>query len=102
VYFHLLACSDQLQSPAHNAIRSPLDLSTINSGLTVTFLHSDHSPHDNHKISSKEAIVTMPPEVVRIRASSTVFVKASSLWNLLLASGIMQEGSLPQAKEWIL
>ena len=29
-----------------------------------------------------EIIVTMPPEVVRIRASSTVFVKASSLVNL--------------------
>jgi hypothetical protein len=32
--------------------------------------------------TSKEAIVTIPPEVVRIRASSTVFVKASSLVNL--------------------
>jgi hypothetical protein len=29
-----------------------------------------------------EAIVTIPPDVVRTRASSTVFVKASSLWNL--------------------
>jgi hypothetical protein len=28
-----------------------------------------------------EAIVTIPPDVVRTRASSTVFVKASSLWN---------------------
>ena len=27
---------------------------------------------------SREAIVTIPPEVVRIRASSTVFVNASS------------------------
>ena len=27
---------------------------------------------------SSEAIVTIPPEVVRIRASSTVFVKASN------------------------
>jgi len=35
--------------------------------------------------TSKEAIVTIPPEVVRIRASSTVFVKASSLVNLDLA-----------------
>lgn len=31
---------------------------------------------------SNEAIVTIPPEVVRMRASSTVFVKASSLVNL--------------------
>jgi len=30
---------------------------------------------------SSEVIVTIPPEVVRIRASSTVFVKASNLVN---------------------
>ena len=34
---------------------------------------------------SKEAIVTIPPEVVRIRASSTVLVKASSRVNRDLA-----------------
>ena len=32
--------------------------------------------------TNNEARVTIPPEVVRIRASSTVFVKASSLVNL--------------------
>lgn len=32
-----------------------------------------------------DAIVTIPPDVVRIRASSTVFVKASSRVNLDLA-----------------
>ena len=31
---------------------------------------------------SNEAMVTIPPDVVRTRASSTVFVKASSLVNL--------------------
>ena len=31
---------------------------------------------------SSEAIVTIPPDVVRTLASSTVFVKASSLVNL--------------------
>lgn len=36
-----------------------------------------------------EAIVTMPPLVVRTRASSTVFVKASSLVNLDFG-GIME------------
>lgn len=34
---------------------------------------------------SSEAIVTMPPEVVRTRASSTVLVKASRRVNLDLA-----------------
>ena len=34
---------------------------------------------------SREAIVTTPPDVVRIRASSTVFVKASSRVNRDLA-----------------
>jgi hypothetical protein len=35
--------------------------------------------------TSSEAMVTTPPDVVRILASSTVFVKASSLVNLDLA-----------------
>ena len=34
---------------------------------------------------SKEKMVTIPPDVVRTRASSTVLVKASSLVNLDLA-----------------
>lgn len=33
-------------------------------------------------MTSRDVIVTMPPDVVRIRASSTVFVKASSRVNL--------------------
>jgi hypothetical protein len=37
-----------------------------------------------------EAIVTIPPEVVRTRASSTVFVKASSLVNLDFAGIVVQ------------
>jgi hypothetical protein len=32
-------------------------------------------------IRTIEVIVTIPPEVVRMRASSTVLVKASSRWN---------------------
>lgn len=39
---------------------------------------------------SSDAIVTIPPEVVRIRASSTVFVKASSRVNRDLAGMIAE------------
>ena len=46
---------------------------------------------------SSEAIVTMPPDVVRTRASSTVFVKASKRVNLDLA-GIFDYCSV----EWII
>ncbi len=42
---------------------------------------------------SNEAIVTIPPEVVRTLASSTVLVKASSLVNLDFA-GILADNSL--------
>ena len=39
----------------------------------------------------RDVMVTMPPEVVRTRASSTVFVKASSLVNRDL-TGMMELG----------
>ena len=39
-------------------------------------------------------MVTIPPEVVRIRASSTVFVKASSLVNLDFAGIVAVVGYL--------
>jgi hypothetical protein len=42
---------------------------------------------------SNEAIVTIPPEVVRTLASSTVLVKASSLVNLDLAGIVVERGS---------
>lgn len=45
---------------------------------------------------SSEAIVTIPPDVVRTLASSTVFVKASSRVNLDLA-GMVIEGGLRAA-----
>ena len=41
---------------------------------------------------SNDTIVTMPPEVVRIRASSTVLVKASNRVNLLLAGIVKSDG----------
>jgi hypothetical protein len=41
---------------------------------------------------SNEAIVTIPPEVVRTLASSTVLVKASSLVNLDLAGIVVERG----------
>lgn len=44
-----------------------------------------HSAQERYKTISSEAIVTIPPLVVRILASSTVLVKASSLINLDLA-----------------
>jgi hypothetical protein len=40
---------------------------------------------------SNEAIVTIPPEVVRTLASSTVFVKASSLVNLDFAGMLVDQ-----------
>jgi hypothetical protein len=40
---------------------------------------------------SSEAIVTIPPDVVRTLASSTVFVKASSLVNLDFAGIVVRE-----------
>lgn len=43
---------------------------------------------------NNDAMVTMPPDVVRIRASSTVFVKASRRVNRDLA-GILLVGLLP-------
>lgn len=48
----------------------------------ITVLQSLHSPQASHMTTSSETMVTMPPEVVLILASSTVFVKASSLVNL--------------------
>jgi hypothetical protein len=39
---------------------------------------------------SRDAIVTIPPDVVLIRASSTVFVKASNLVNRFLAGILAQ------------
>lgn len=47
---------------------------------------------------SNEAIVTIPPDVVRTRASSTVFVKASSRVNLDLA-GIFVGQRIPNPFE---
>lgn len=47
-----------------------------------------------------EMIVTMPPDVVRILASSTVFVKASSLVNLDL--GGMVVVGLEESAGWAL
>ena len=41
---------------------------------------------------SSEAIVTIPPDVVRTLASSTVFVNASSLVNLDFAGMIVGYG----------
>lgn len=41
---------------------------------------------------SSEAIVTIPPDVVRTLASSTVFVKASSLVNLDFAGMLVKGG----------
>lgn len=41
---------------------------------------------------SSEAIVTIPPDVVRTLASSTVFVKASSLVNLDFAGMVVVYG----------
>jgi hypothetical protein len=43
---------------------------------------------------SSEAIVTIPPDVVRTLASSTVFVKASSLVNLDFAGMVVVCGIL--------
>lgn len=40
----------------------------------------------------REVIVTMPPDVVRIRASSTVFVNASRRVNLDLTGMLMVVG----------
>lgn len=48
----------------------------------TTVLQSLHSPQASHMTTSNETMVTIPPEVVLILASSTVFVKASSLVNL--------------------
>lgn len=59
----------------------PLPLSTTSSGCTTMRRYEDHSPHDRNSTTSSDTIVTIPPLVVRIRASSTVFVKASSLVN---------------------
>lgn len=42
---------------------------------------------------SNEAIVTIPPEVVRTLASSTVFVKASSLVNLDFTGMVAELGT---------
>lgn len=57
---------------------------------------------------SSEAIVTMPPDVVRIRASSTVLVNASSLVNLdfagmmaTTAQGTESQGKSPVAVEYL-
>ena len=44
-------------------------------------------------------MVTIPPEVVRIRASSTVFVKASSLWNLDLTGIVVYFGICFETKD---
>lgn len=59
----------------------PLPLSTTSSGWTTMRRYEDHSPQDRNSTTSNDTIVTIPPLVVRIRASSTVFVKASSLVN---------------------
>ncbi len=66
----------------YDSIFSLRPLSTINSGCTTIRRYSAHSPQASHRTISNEAIVTIPPEVVRTLASSTVLVKASSLVNL--------------------
>lgn len=89
---HFLPCKptlSNLSAEPGNCIL-PRPLSTISSGSTETFLYSVHSPQTKYKSNSREAIVTMPPEVVRTLASSTVLVKASSLVKRDLA-GIMSK-----------
>ena len=90
--FHPLACMfvspcsphpSPRQHPSSHSV--PLDLSTTNSGCTTTRRKSIHSPHTRYRITSNDAIVITPPDVVRTRASSTVLAKASSLVNRDLA-----------------
>ncbi len=53
-------------------------------------------------MTNSEAIVTTPPEVVRTRASSTVFVKASSRVNRDLAGIVASECALQRlcGRQW--
>ena len=53
-------------------------------------------------MSSNEAIVTIPPEVVLMRASSTVFEKASSLLNLDLRGIVCRPEASEKEPEQIL
>jgi len=75
-------------------VYQPLPLSTMSSGCTTTLRKSLYSWNTKYNIRSNEATVTIPPDVVRTLASSTVFVNASRRVNLDLAGIVKAELTL--------